>query len=124
LTSGALAFAGGAQSAEGRKASTVGAYPRSIRNEIPRFEMPAYRGRSSEDAGPDALDLAERARFAINAPSITDPGLRTKGQRLILRWLFVLRNRGARIIRRVRGRLFAIRRRHLGGIEGQRLAEL
>ena len=45
-----------------------------IRQEIPRFEIPAYRGRRYEDTVPDTLDLAERAKLCIHAlTSITDP---------------------------------------------------
>ncbi len=45
-----------------------------IRQEIPHFEIPAYRGRRYEDTVPDTLDLAERAKLCIHAlTSITDP---------------------------------------------------
>src|SRR5712692_9624228 len=45
-----------------------------IRQDIPAFEIPAYRGRRYEDHVPDTLDIVERARLGINAlTSITDP---------------------------------------------------
>ena len=45
-----------------------------IREEIPHFEIPAYRGRRYQDTVPDTLDIAERAKLCIHAlTSITDP---------------------------------------------------
>jgi len=45
-----------------------------IRNDIPGFEIPAYRGKMYEDLVPDTLDIAERAKLGIHAlTSITDP---------------------------------------------------
>src|SRR5438552_2982284 len=45
-----------------------------IRNEIPAFEIPPYRGQSYQDKVPDTLDIAERARLGINAlTSMPDP---------------------------------------------------
>src|SRR5690348_1188152 len=38
-----------------------------IRQDIPHFEIPAYRGRHYEDTVPDTLDLAERAKLCIHA---------------------------------------------------------
>jgi hypothetical protein len=44
-----------------------------IRKEIPRFEVPPYRGAGYEDTVPDTLDIAERARLGINClTGITD----------------------------------------------------
>jgi len=37
-----------------------------IRNSIPDFEIPPYRGGSYEDSVPDTLDIAERAELCIN----------------------------------------------------------
>src|SRR5262245_5062069 len=45
-----------------------------IRNKIAPFEIPPYRGQFYEDKVPDTLDIAERARLAINAlTSMPDP---------------------------------------------------
>jgi hypothetical protein len=45
-----------------------------IRNNIPGFEIPPYRGTSYEDVVPDTFDLQERAKLAIHGiTSITDP---------------------------------------------------
>jgi len=45
-----------------------------IREEIPHFEIPPYRGTSYEDTVPDTLDIAERAQLAIHCvTSIADP---------------------------------------------------
>ena len=45
-----------------------------IRQDIPHFEIPAYRGRRYEDTVPDTLDLAERGKLCVHAlTSITDP---------------------------------------------------
>jgi hypothetical protein len=45
-----------------------------VRNEIPAFEIPPYRGQYYDDRAPDTLDIAERAKLAINClTSITDP---------------------------------------------------
>jgi len=43
-----------------------------IRQEIPAFEIPPYRGAHYEDRVPDTLDLTERAKLAINAVTATD----------------------------------------------------
>ncbi len=45
-----------------------------IREQIPHFEIPTYRGRRYADTVPDTLDIAERAKLCIHAlTSITDP---------------------------------------------------
>ena len=45
-----------------------------VREEIPAFEIPPYRGRSYEDNVPDTLDIGERARLGVHVlTSITDP---------------------------------------------------
>jgi hypothetical protein len=45
-----------------------------IRNDIPLFEIPPYRGQSYQDRVPDTLDIAERMKLAIHAlTSVTDP---------------------------------------------------
>jgi hypothetical protein len=45
-----------------------------IRKTIPEISVPAYRGASYADRVPDTLDLAERARLAINALTrLSDP---------------------------------------------------
>ncbi len=45
-----------------------------IRDNIPPFEIPPYRGQSYEDRVPDTLDIAERARLTIHClTSIADP---------------------------------------------------
>jgi hypothetical protein len=45
-----------------------------IRDSIPAFEIPAYRGKTYVDLVPDTLDLAERAKLGVHAlTSITDP---------------------------------------------------
>lgn len=45
-----------------------------IREDIPSFEIPAYRGKTYEDLVPNTLDIAERAKLGIHAlTSITDP---------------------------------------------------
>jgi hypothetical protein len=45
-----------------------------IREEIPDFTIPAYRGRSYVDNVPDTLDLTERAKLGVSVlTSITDP---------------------------------------------------
>ncbi len=45
-----------------------------IREQIPHFEIPVYRGRRYQDTVPDTLDIAERAKLCIHAlTSITDP---------------------------------------------------
>lgn len=45
-----------------------------VRENIPEFQIPPYRGERYEDSVPDTLDLAERLKLAINAmTSITDP---------------------------------------------------
>ena len=45
-----------------------------VREEVPAFEIPPYRGQRYEDRVPDTLDIAERARLGINAlTSVTDP---------------------------------------------------
>ena len=36
-----------------------------IRNDVPHFEIPPYRGASYEDKVPDTLDIAERAKLGI-----------------------------------------------------------
>ena len=47
---------------------------RYIREAIPAFEIPLYRGKTYEDLVPDTLDIAERAKLSIHAlTSITDP---------------------------------------------------
>jgi hypothetical protein len=47
-----------------------------IREEIPSFTIPPYKGKRYEDTVPDTLDLAERAELAINGmTSMTDPDL-------------------------------------------------
>lgn len=56
----------------------VGGGPRSkikyVRDNIPSFENPSYRGERYEDTVPDTLDIAERAKSAIHAiTSVTDP---------------------------------------------------
>jgi hypothetical protein len=44
------------------------------RDEVPRFDVPSYRGQSYSDRIPDTLDIAERARLGVHAlTSITDP---------------------------------------------------
>jgi len=44
-----------------------------IREAIPHFEIPPYRGQSYQDKVPDTLDIAQRARLGINAlTSIAD----------------------------------------------------
>ena len=48
--------------------------PQYIRGKIPSFEIPPYKGQTYEDRIPDTLDIAERARLAINGvTSIADP---------------------------------------------------
>jgi len=45
-----------------------------VRETIPDFQVPAYRGRLYDDTVPDTLDLAERSRLAAHAmTSIVDP---------------------------------------------------
>src|SRR6267142_707954 len=45
-----------------------------MRNDIPGFEIPAYRGKMYEDLVPDTLDIAERAKLGIHAlTATTDP---------------------------------------------------
>ena len=45
-----------------------------IREDIPPFEIPVYRGQSYQDTVPDTLDIAERAKLGVHAlTSITDP---------------------------------------------------
>jgi hypothetical protein len=45
-----------------------------IREKIPSFEIPPYRGQRYEDRIPETLDIAERAKLAINGvTSISDP---------------------------------------------------
>lgn len=45
-----------------------------IREKIPTFEIPPFRGDRYEDSVPDTLDIAERTKLAIHAmTSITDP---------------------------------------------------
>lgn len=45
-----------------------------IRDRIPAFAVPAYRGQSYTDRVPDTLDVAERAKLGVHAlTSITDP---------------------------------------------------
>jgi hypothetical protein len=45
-----------------------------IRQDIPSFEIPPYRGRTYQDTVPDTLDIAERAKLGVRAlTSITDP---------------------------------------------------
>jgi hypothetical protein len=45
-----------------------------IREQIPDFEIPPYRGTRYEDRVPDTLDIAERAKLGINClTGITDP---------------------------------------------------
>ena len=45
-----------------------------IREKIPEFEIPPYRGARYEDRVPDTLDIAERAKLGINClTGITDP---------------------------------------------------
>jgi hypothetical protein len=47
-----------------------------IRDSAPQFEIPPYRGQRYMDNVPDTLDLAKRAKLAINAlTSITDPSM-------------------------------------------------
>src|SRR5438874_9352222 len=57
------------------RGSVSGASPiRYIRDQIPAFEIPPYRGKRYEDLVPDTLDLAERAKLGIHAlTAITDP---------------------------------------------------
>jgi hypothetical protein len=48
---------------------------RYIREGIPSFEIPAYRGQTYMDQVPDTLDITERAKLGIHTlTSITDPG--------------------------------------------------
>ena len=42
-----------------------------INSEIPDFELPEYHGETYEAMVPDTLDIAERARLALNA--LTEP---------------------------------------------------
>lgn len=45
-----------------------------IREKIPEFEIPPYRGTRYEDRVPDTLDIAERAKLGMNClTGITDP---------------------------------------------------
>ena len=45
-----------------------------IRDKIPEFAIPAYRGHSYADSVPDTLDLTERAKLGVNVlTGITDP---------------------------------------------------
>src|ERR1035438_6900081 len=45
-----------------------------IRQEIPHFEIPAFRGSRYQDTVPDTLDIAERSKLCIHSlTSITDP---------------------------------------------------
>ena len=45
-----------------------------IREKIPEFDIPPYRGARYEDRVPDTLDIAERAKLGINClTGITDP---------------------------------------------------
>ena len=45
-----------------------------VREAIPEFQVPAYRGDTYNDMIPDTLDLAERLRLAVHAStSIADP---------------------------------------------------
>jgi hypothetical protein len=57
--------------------STVGTNKiRYIREKIPAFDMPPYRGETYEDLVPDTYDLAHRAELAINnLTRQTDPAL-------------------------------------------------
>ena len=59
-----------AQSSRGKGEGTIG----YIRDEIPRFDVPAYEGERYEALVPDTLDLQERAALAINGlTGPTDP---------------------------------------------------
>ena len=50
---------------------------RSIREQVPAFETPSYRGEQYEDWVPETLDLAERARISVNAlTGAADPAFR------------------------------------------------
>lgn len=45
-----------------------------IRDKIPEFSIPAYRGHTYADSVPDTLDLTERAKLGVNVlTGITDP---------------------------------------------------
>src|SRR5271166_4887751 len=45
-----------------------------IREKIPAFEIPPYRGARYEDRVPDTLDFADRSQLGINCMTgITDP---------------------------------------------------
>jgi len=47
-----------------------------IRDRVPSFEVPAYRGQTYSDRIPDTLDIAERAKLGVHAlTSITDPAM-------------------------------------------------
>jgi hypothetical protein len=60
-----------------------------IREDIPAFEIPPYRGKTYEDLVPDTLDIAERARLGIHAlTSIPDP----TADYQIYWWVNLLRN--------------------------------
>ena len=59
-----------AQSSRGKVEDTIG----YIREEIPRFDVPAYEGERYEALAPDTLDLQERAALAVNGlTGPTDP---------------------------------------------------
>jgi hypothetical protein len=81
FTQGLLAAAGAglfprflSGSGPGMWAANVRSGTTYIREAAPRFEIPPYRGQRYMDNVPDTLDLAERAKLAINAlTSITDP---------------------------------------------------
>jgi hypothetical protein len=45
-----------------------------VRETIPEFDVPPYRGARYDDTVPDTLDLAERSRLAVHSStSIADP---------------------------------------------------
>jgi hypothetical protein len=56
--------------------SAVGSKIGYIRQQIPDFEIPSYRGQRYTDRVPDTLDLAERAKLAvIGLTRLTDPAV-------------------------------------------------
>lgn len=47
-----------------------------IRDQVPAFDVPSYRGQSYADQVPDTIDVAERAKLGVHAlTSITDPAV-------------------------------------------------